>query len=208
MVFQENTTEQAANRLQLQATDTIEFTGQNTMGVSSGLISNVQGDSPPGAITLVGDQIVTKDNGGDIRSFTFAEGMGGDIEMTARRINLQAGLDFNALVHARVFGDGNSGEITISADTLTLQDSSIVNNVNGGTGSAGQIIIDATDKVIIAPIDQYASLIGSSAVRGPGNAGGITITAPTVSVQGGRSLAHQPMGLARQGKLKSMRQSR
>ena len=62
--------------------------------------------------------------------------------------------------------------MTFNTERLLLEDSTFVNSVQvGGSGNAGDIVINASESVIVGPNSQFASIIGSSAVSANGNAG-------------------------------------
>lgn len=200
-VLQANFTGQAANPLQVNATDLIELTGREGNGILSGIFSLTAGAGRGGDITLSADQIRARENGGDIRNYTSGSGNGGDIVLNARDVSLIGGVEQDALIQSRTFGTGNNGNTTINADTLTVASSSIINNVNGGSGSAGNIAFNANESITIGPNTTQSTLIGSSAVSGSGNAGSITMTAPRVTIQGGVLISSSTFGAGNAGKI-------
>jgi filamentous hemagglutinin family protein len=196
----ENRSTQPALGIEIKATGTVEMVGatpnatSTNGGISSGIISDTRSSGLGGNITITADQIVGRDNGGGLRSFTFSDAKSGNITLNANEIILRGGNIMEVGAAIRTLGKGNGGQLTINTGHLTLQDASLVNNVNNGSGNAGDVIINATESVLMGPNKRWASSISSSAVSAMGNAGEITINTPKLALMGGALISSSTYG--------------
>ncbi|MEL6453095.1 MAG: filamentous hemagglutinin N-terminal domain-containing protein [Cyanobacteria bacterium J06623_5] len=200
VIFQENNSSQAAGQLLLQATDSIEMQGQNLNGLGSGVISDVQADGQGGDILLSARQILGRNDGMNIRSFTYGSGGGGDVTLSSTTLDMQ-GTDNLAVVQLRTLGPGNGGTLTINTATLQMVDAGLINNAARGTGNAGQTNINALESITMGPNDQSITVIGSSALSASGNAGEINITTPSLTLQGGAFISSSTYGAGNAGRV-------
>ena len=165
----ENSSNQAAWGIEIQATDTIEFTGINSdNSLSSGVISDTLASGAGGDISLTGLQLRANNSGGGLRAFTFGNGDSGNITLNADEIELIGGEQGNSITEIRTLGRGNGGDLTVNTQSLTLQEASLVSNVNNGLGSAGDILINATNFVAVGSNPNFAepSIFPTSLVPG------------------------------------------
>ncbi|MEM9089697.1 MAG: filamentous hemagglutinin N-terminal domain-containing protein [Cyanobacteria bacterium P01_F01_bin.53] len=200
VIFQENTTSQAAGHLSLRAINTLDIQGESLNGLRSGVISDNRNDGQGGDILLSASQIIGSNNGMGLRSFTFGAGRGGDITIDATTLDMIGGANNLALVELITMGAGNSGTLTVDTTTLHMQGAALVNNVSGGTGNAGSIIIDASESVVME-FNNFgsAAVITSSALSANGNAGNTTITTPTLALQDGSLISSSTFGAGNAG---------
>ena len=196
----ENQSNQAAQGIEIQATQAIEFIGTNTdISVGSGITSDVLGFGNGGDITLIAPQL-RGINGANLRAFTFGDGDSGNITLEADEIDLIGGETGVVIIEIRTLGAGNGGSLTINTQKLTLQNTSLINNVNdNGFGSAGSILINATELVEVASNINNSTLIGSSAVSPRANAGSITINTPKFTLEGGALISSSTFGAGNAG---------
>ena len=196
----ENQSNQSAQGIRIQATETIEFTGTNAdISVGSGVISDVLGFGNSGDITLIAPQLRGID-GANLRAFTFGDGDSGNITLEVDEIDLIGGEIEDTVIEVRTLSAGNGGSLTINTQKLILQNASLINNVNGnGSGSAGSILINATELVEVGPNINQSTLIGSSAVSPRGNAGSITINTAKFTLEGGALISSSTFGAGNAG---------
>ena len=200
LFFIENRSNQAAQGIRIQATEVIEFTGQNPdTFIDSGIIFDVLGSGNGGDITLITPQLKGI-NGANLRAFTFGDGNSGNITIEANEIDWIGGETGGAITEIRTASAGNGGDLTVNTQKLTLQNASLISNVNGnGSGSAGSILINATELVELGPNTNNSTLIGSSAVSPGGNAGSITINTPKFTLEGGALISSSTFGAGNAG---------
>jgi filamentous hemagglutinin family protein len=145
--------------------------------------------------TPAGSVGITAQNFSNTRGWIFnrVNGVGlvgvpsGDIVIDALdTINLQSGW-FTTRVN--VGSVGTAGNITINTGTLLMQGGAQITASLSGTGQAGDITVNARDRVLIAGYDGYdnSSMLSSSLRNtGVGNAGTVTVNSPQVTIgQGG-----------------------
>ncbi len=164
--------------------------------INSSLDENIVGE--------VGDIKITTPllNGinGQIDVRTFWNGNTGNIQLEAQQINLS---DF--IVAAETFGVGNVGNIIINTGSLAVRDGTDIrlDVGEGATGSTGNIIVNASEKIEISGVAPEASIFIrdpetlletkiSSRIKtstdGRGNAGSIFINTPRLMVRNGGTI--------------------
>ena len=192
----ENRSNQPAIGIDIKATGTVEFTGTTSdKSLRSGLISDAFKSGRGGDISISATKIVGRDNGGDIRAFTFTDADSGNIRLSAKDIFWSEGERFSAIAEIRNLGTGNGGILELNTERLFMQSSAFVSTVsNNGLGSAGSIIINATESVELAPNINQSTLISSSAVGANGDAGNITINTKTLTLAGGALISSSTFG--------------
>jgi large exoprotein involved in heme utilization and adhesion len=191
---------QPAIGIEINATGTMEMVGStpnanpSNGGIRSGIMSNASSSGLGGDITINAHQIIGRDNGGGLHSLTFGSANSGNITLNAKEIILRGGDKIDAQAVIRTLGNGNGGRLTVNTGRLTLQDASLVNNVNNGSGNAGDVMINATESVFIGPNKIWSTSIASSVVSARGNAGKITINTPRLAIQGGAFISSSTYG--------------
>ncbi len=151
-----------------------------TQGVTVGgfLTSTVfdTGEGNSGGITI-DTSTLTVENGGFIDASTNGKGHAGNIAIKATQgVNVGGGLSSDVNDTAQ----GNSGGITIDTSTLTVENGGAINASTYGKGNAGNIAIQATQRVTIG------GLLSSGVTRtGEGDSGGITIDTSTLTLENG-----------------------
>jgi filamentous hemagglutinin family protein len=125
-------------------------------------------------INVTGVSPILSDIFSIIGTSTAADGKGGKIDLTTQNLSLLNG----GILTALTTGSGNSGDVTVDADTVLISGlsptafaSSLSVPTLGGQGKAGSIFIN-TRKLVIR---EGGAL--SSVSFGPGNAGSININA-------------------------------
>ena len=198
----ENQSDRAATGIDVQATGTVEFVGKAPDNfLRSGMISDTLNSGRGGNISISANKIIARDNGGLLRGFTFADGDSSNIRLSAKDILWKGGEEIYAIVEIRTLGTGNGGVLELNAERLIMQDSSLVSNVNNGFGSAGSIIVNATESVKLGPNINNSTIIGSSSVSANGNAGSITINTKAMTLTGGALISSSTFGSGNAGSI-------
>jgi large exoprotein involved in heme utilization and adhesion len=125
-------------------------------------------------------------NSAQISSASFGAGNAGKIDITASSVSLDAQLSTVVQISANSQhnpGGGNAGDISISTDTLTMQNGALIVATSFGDGQAGKIGISAQS------IDLLSGSIISAGTFGSGNGGDIQITADSLHINGQTPLA-------------------
>ncbi len=196
LLFIENQSNQAAQGIEIQASESVEFIESNLdTSIRSGAISDTLGSGDGADISIIAPKIRGQNNGGNLRAFTFGEGNSGNITIEAEDLEFIGGDRTTALIEIRTLGTGDGGNLTVNTGRLTLQDASLINNINnGGSGSAGNVVINATESVELGPNIDNSTLIGSSTVSASGDAGSITINTSKLTLEGGALISSSTFG--------------
>ena len=108
-------------------------------------------------------------DGGILGTATFGIGLGGDVLVDAKSIEL-IGTNFNffrsSSLSAATIGMGNAGNLTVNTQSLVLEDGGRVDSSTLASGDAGSVKINATDLIEVSgtvPGSINPSLIISSA---------------------------------------------
>ena len=183
-----------AGSVEITASDTITFDGENSEGFLSGATSGVA----RGAMGNAGNITITTGNlnltnGGEVSAATFGQGNGGSLKITASDTITFDGEDSDGApsdATSQVGSDavGNAGDVTINTGNLTLTNGGQVDASTFGQGNAGSINITAIDTITFDGeqsggfVSGATSQVGSGAV---GNAGGVTINTGNLTLTNG-----------------------
>ncbi len=183
----------------ISGTNTVSIRGgQFVLSVNDSLLSTADSAGPPEAISLSPNSSIISSNAGadpgadvqiiagnlqmdgaSIQSLTTGAGNAGAITIAAEEsVSLLSG----SFITASSFFGGNSGPVTITAPTVSLQDSGIVTLAQGfgsdlSTVGAGTVTITASKSLSLVNFR-----IDSSSTDTAGNAGRISLTSPIVSL--------------------------
>ncbi|MEO1005873.1 MAG: S-layer family protein, partial [Cyanobacteria bacterium J06638_38] len=165
-----------AGNVNLNAQNTISIDGKKSPGVVSSVFSNVETGATGngGAINITTDSLFLT-NGGQLNVITIGQGDGGEINIYAYDIVSFEGIDENSSRESGAFssvfpnGSGDSGNININTDLLSLNNSAVINANTSGNGNAGEINITANSLSAI----KGGQIFTTS--RSNGNAGNINL---------------------------------
>jgi len=190
---------------------TVNATGNIALTDSSFLANTVADSSSmgnAGNITIQANNL-SLTGGGQIDSSTYGQGNGGNMLIKIARDVTLSGLD-PSFTYASGFVSavspsavGNAGNITITANNLSLSDGAQINSSTYGRGNAGNMLIKVASDVTLSGFDPsvtYASGFVNTVQRsGVGNAGNITIQANNLSVSGGGQISSGTFGQGNAG---------
>lgn len=193
--------EGAGGNLNITATDSIEVSGNRTLGGnSSSLSAQTSGSGKAGDIQLKTNSLIVKD-GGEISSTTLGKGSGGNVDITANSsVNIEGE---NALtkIPSRITtksflnSEGNAGDISLKTRELTISNRGEITSSTDSIGKAGSININA-DNTLIDTSNPQANNPNlnikfikngfiSASTTATGDGGNITITAlENINIQG------------------------
>ena len=203
-----------SGEVRVNVRDQLSISGVNPFTLGGSILGNTSfGGGDLGTIDIQANRIVAQD-GGSISSLIGASGNAGSIKVKASDIliegvrGLPAAISANAPILSpttrQFYGlpdapSGNTGELAIAADRLTIRDGGTVSVQHAGTGNAGQLAIQANSVVLNAgsisaqtasgeggniglSLRDFLLLRDNSAVvataGGSGNGGNITINTP------------------------------
>jgi filamentous hemagglutinin family protein len=161
-------------------------------------------DAQGGDVRIKAGALIIK-NGSQIDLSGSGRGNTGDVVIDARdRIEIGlfgtgGGAIFNGIDEG---GIGQSGEIRLTTGSLSLLGSAQLTGSTGGQGNAGNIIINASDQIIIdsAGIAEAGAGISSNVEKGAiGNGGDILITTGLLSLKNGAQLSSLTSGKGNAG---------
>ena len=166
-----------------------------TIGIDGGLLSaTTSGAGQAGNVLLEGHEISLRASpfaaaqgfglGVDLIALTAGSGHGGTVTLRgldgpsshADNVTISGSSSLRTLTAS----DGSAGDITINAARFVLTDDAKLNADTFGSGGAGTITITATDHATISGLSTAMS--SSSDFGATGNAGQITVSAPTVTI--------------------------
>ena len=192
-------------------TDAVEGTGLGgnillrapTIGVNGGVLSaTTSGTGHAGNVLLEGQQIslgaspFAVAQGADVFAGTIGSGHGGTVILrgldgpSSHVDNVT--ISGTSRIHTLTGSDGSAGDITINAAQFTLTDHATLNADTFGSGGAGTITITATDHATVSGLSTMVS--SSSDFGATGNAGQISVSAPTVMIENGGSISTNTTG--------------
>lgn len=163
---------------QLIANGTIQFSESLVLVTAAG------GAGTAGDLRIETGRLLLRDGAG-VGSTALGTGDGGNITLRANDIDIVgSGINSGTLAGST----GNGGNIAIDTGSLTVRDGSVLTTLTLGQGSSGNITIKATESVeaLRAPDGVFSpTLINTTALRGNGKAGDITIDTGRLTVGDG-----------------------
>ncbi|MBD2448598.1 filamentous hemagglutinin N-terminal domain-containing protein [Nostoc sp. FACHB-152] len=175
---------QAKDIVLLQGNSTLEDTDPNQTGIFTQIRQQgkLLSSDGKGNITLNTDQLIIKD-GARLSADTDGKGKGnaGDIKVNAQQIDLKNQGRIISVV--RENAEGNSGSIELKSRTLSITDDARISVSNLGTGNAGNVIINATNSVLLARKGRISSSVRNTAT---GKGGNINIDTNFLAADGGK----------------------
>ena len=197
--------------IQIQVIDSIIVQGESGEGFPSSISSSVLpggvGDS--GNVSIETDLFTLKD-GGSVDTETAGAGDGGVIRIQAFDsivVQGESGEGFPSFISSSVLsgGIGNSGNISIETNLLSLEDGTFIATNTEGNGNAGAIQIRSTDSITLQGESGFEnqtipSFISSLISPGAeGNSQGITIETTNLSLNDGATLTATTLGVGDAG---------
>jgi len=185
-----------AGDIDINAKGTIAIDGVGSFpdGVFRSGIFNIvdRGSTGKGGNINIGADSLSLTDGGTISTSTFGQGNTGNINITARNTaNFTGVIQTGANQYAKsgIFSTvespakGNSGNITLTANTLLLKDGAQINANSFGDGDAGNVTVDAGDRIIIDGVGPVNPGGIASGVESPGTGSGGDINLTTGSLE-------------------------
>ncbi|MGF1539013.1 MAG: filamentous hemagglutinin N-terminal domain-containing protein [Pleurocapsa sp.] len=208
--------------IKIDATESVEVIGASSLnpGVTSSIVAASFGAGDAGNNSLTTD-FLSASAGGTIAATAFQTGNGGDLNISAREIEI-TGIEPNVFapsaLTASTLGAGNAGNLTIDTSKLTILTGGRVDASTAATGNAGNIAIAATDSITIdgtVPNSVNPSLIiASGNILDPslqqllqlpatpsGNSGNVNITTSQLQITAGGQLTVRNDGTGNSGNL-------
>jgi filamentous hemagglutinin family protein len=175
------------------ARSNVSLTNQATVNVAGARNGDITINA--GNIDLLGDSLL---RGGIELGMGIPGSVAGDIQLDATGT---VSMDFNGAIanNVRANSQGQGGNITVNAATLSLRDGASIQALTRGRGNTGDIRIKAADRLdITGKNSSIFTLVGTDAV---GNGGKITIDTGSLSLSDGALLAAFTSGQGNAGNI-------
>jgi filamentous hemagglutinin family protein len=196
--------------ISVKATNTISLNGS---GLS--ITSFTVGSGHSGDITIKSEKLDIR-NGALISSITSSSGNGGKLSVDSNEIVLTndeiipvngIGTILPTGITSNVFDSndmdvksGNSGDITIFSDNLTISNGAYVSTLHGGQGNSGDISIDSDKLLLTNNLDTIPNSTGIQAdVLDTGNGGKITLLSNELLIKNGADITTTTRGAGKGG---------
>lgn len=170
--------------------------------VQTGAIGNAGGiEINTGSLSLT--------NGAQLQALTRGRGNAGQVTINARDQVSLDGMDQGGLFSA-VFSTvqpgaiGNAGGINISTGSLSLTNGGRLNTSTVGQGNAGQIIVNARERIDLDGVGitgDSSGILSSVRSAGVGNGGSIILSTGTLTVTNGAILTTNTLGRGNAGQV-------
>lgn len=172
--------------------------------VTPDILSNISSFSGLKSSGNSGNIIINSKNlylykGGTIGSFTRSSGSGGAININVADTIELNGVSSNSNrsnISTSTFSSGTAGGINITTSRLLLKNGAFIFSATVNSGNGGDVVIKASDQVLIQGNSEISSLIDSAAIIGDpifkllfglpdfpsGDAGSLTIDSPNLTI--------------------------
>jgi filamentous hemagglutinin family protein len=162
------------------------------------ILSDANGESNAGDISVTSLRRTTFRNGSEINSTTNSDGDAGTINITT---GLGLVLETESQISASTNARGAGGNITIESDRITLSDNSSITAGTSGQASAGSISLEPNDSSNLSINLRDRSTISAS-TSSTGAGGNIEITAPeAITIRGNGQLSAAATGTGSGGNI-------
>ena len=163
-------------------------------------ISSLSSGSAAGDITIITDRFLLE-NAALVISASLGAGTGGDFNLTANSTTLT-----DSFIATSGLGAGNAGHINLTTRTLDTSQRGVLTTFAGGTGSAGNITIEATEKIHLSGLGQPnpffpVGLSASGLTGSTGSSGNIFITTPQLVVEDQAEISASALGYGNGGNI-------
>ena len=192
------TPEAQAGDITINATDSVKFDGKSRAfsRVNSGAVGNA------GSV-LINTGFLEVTNGAQLQASTLGTGSAGTITIKATdRVVFDGessrGFVSGAFSQVRPGASGNAGGIEIYTPSLTVSNGATLNASTFGVKNAGTVKIEASDFVLFDGESRRPGIVSGAfsqvSVGASGNAGGIEIYTPSLTVSNGALLSASNRG--------------
>jgi uncharacterized lipoprotein NlpE involved in copper resistance len=156
--------------------------------MASTLSSQTAGTGDAGTITIQAPEaVVSLDQGAQLITTTTDAGRAGALNISAHQLKLTNGAKLSSDVATDAMGAG--GQIIVSVSQLEMASGSAMSTQTDGHGDAGQIIITSDEQISLQQDQETASptsISSAALVNARGQAGQITLSAPTIVLANAR----------------------
>jgi len=194
--------------LTVRASDFVELSGKTVDGLRSALSTNVyplgEGSTGNGGNLTIETGRLLIENGAQVNTSTFGAGTAGNLTVIASDSVELVGTSPDGLSRSVLTTEGvtgNGGNLTIETGRLLIQDGAIVSTSTYGAGTAGNLIVRASDSVELGtrPDGWFPGILAASGSTG--NGGDLTIETGRLLIQDGAQVITYTYGAGTAGNL-------
>ncbi|MEM6404059.1 MAG: filamentous hemagglutinin N-terminal domain-containing protein, partial [Cyanobacteria bacterium P01_D01_bin.116] len=207
IVWLENRGNQPAGSINLNISNSIDLIGNAAnITLRSGIYADVSSTGKGGDINVNTSEMRFME-GGSLQARTFSFGDSGKVNVDASTIKFIDSKPDNivgSLGTRTSIGNGNSGDLTINTEVLSVDGGGAISTVNfGANGNTGNILINASELVELKALPSNTTDVNitASIVSSMGNAGNIEINTPRLSLFGGAFIASSTLGAGNSGEI-------
>lgn len=159
----------------------------------SGLYAQVNQEArgQAGLLTIATDRLRLT-NGATIAANTLGQGNAGSLEITATDSVIIRGADSFLGAEVKAGATGNGGDAVISAPRLFLSDGGRISVDTSGQGNAGNLLITASDRILVDGPD--TSMTADVNADATGSGGNLAIVTNRLEITGGGTVGASTLG--------------
>ncbi len=195
----------SSGNVTINARDTVVLDGENSLGTPTSLVSSLFLSSGKGGDLTINTGSLFVTNGATLFTATYGLGNAGDININARNsvvfdgtgaINNPSGRNVSTANSSVVQGaEGKGGSINITTGSLSVTNGANLNSSTLGNGNAGDILINARDRVSFDSSNGVQSGAISLVFFGAqGKGGDITVNANSFALNNGAGFISSSFG--------------
>jgi hypothetical protein len=188
-----NVTLRVADTLIIDGTGKTIFTG-----ITASAVPGSTGKA--GSLTIDAGGAINVSAGGRVGSATGGEGNGGSVQVTAQgALTLRdPGTKISAL--AALTGTGTAGSVSVRASQVTITTGAQISSTTAGTGEGGSVIVTTPGALVLDGAGVANTQIAASATGSQSGPGGkVTVTADSLTIEGGAQIASSTAGPGKGG---------
>ena len=171
--------------------ENVELTGTSPGGESSGLFANVErGARGSGGNLSLTAQRLQLTSGAQIAANTLGTGAAGNLNISARDIDIIGGApNAPSGLQSTVESEGNGRNLSLSANRLRVTDGAQVAVSTAGSGAAGNLSVRASEVELTGAAEGGASGLFGNAIIGTGDGGDLNIAANQLTIRDGATIS-------------------
>ena len=207
-LLMQNLGSQSSGTIQVDATDALVMQGNSLGGLAINEIrAETVGDGRGADITITTGQLTMLD-GTQVATRTFSSASGGTVNVRAATgISLSGFAPGNpvtaSLLGTANYAPGDSGNVFVSTGQLSILDSSSVSSVSLGSGTGGDVTVNAAESVTVSGVNPFAFIPSNLAILAfnSGDAGNLTVNTQRVTVTSGGQISSSTLASGSAGEL-------
>ncbi len=162
---------------------------------NAGISSDTAGPGKGGEVDVSGADITLR-GGAFISSEADGSGAGGDVTVTAaRRLLLNStGSDNQSAIDANGNGAGKAGEVSVSAQSITLRAGSFISSEANGNGAGGDVTVTAARGLLLDSTGSGNRSAIDADGNGAGKAGEVSVSAQSITLRAGSFISSEADG--------------